>query len=68
MKKFNEAKLLAIATIIGLLIVQFGVKLDLSWYNETVELVLTLLTLCGVIVASNNNPTTPGIDNPLKKN
>ena len=68
MKEFRtEAKLLAIFTVIGLLVVQFGVKLDLAWYNETVELVITLLTLTGVVVSAKNNPETPGIDSPLKK-
>ncbi len=63
MNKFRtEAKVLAILTVVGLLLVQFGVKLDLEWYNETVQLVVTLLTLVGVVVSAKNNPTTPGID------
>lgn len=57
-----ESKLLMILNIIGLLLVQFGVKLDLAWYTETVELVVALLTAFGLVVSANNNPTTPGID------
>ena len=68
MGKFrSEAKILAIFTVIGLLLVQFGVYVDLEWYNETVELVITLLTLVGIVTSAKNNPETPGIDNPLKK-
>jgi uncharacterized membrane protein len=68
MNKFREeAKILAIFTVIGLLVVQFGVNLNLEWYNETVELVITLLTLTGIVVSAKNDPTTRGIDNPFKK-
>ena len=68
MKSFRtEAKLLALATVIGALLTQFGVKLDLAWYNETVNLVVTLLTLIGVVVSAKNNPTTKGIELIKKK-
>lgn len=62
-----ESKLLMILNVIGLLLVQFGVKLDLAWYTETVELVVALLTAFGLVVSATNNPKTPGIDFIKKK-
>ena len=66
-KNFKPGVLLGLVSMIGLLLVQFGVKVDLAWLNETAELVITILSTLGLFVAVKNNPETKGIDNPLKK-
>lgn len=59
--------LLGLVSMIGLLLVQFNVKVDLEWLNETAEIVVTILSMLGLLVSVKNNPDTPGIDNPFKK-
>ena len=63
----NPGVLLGLVSMVGLLLVQFGVKVDLEWLNETAELVITILSTLGLLVSVKNNPKTKGIDNPFKK-
>lgn len=69
MKKYlerfkNTGTIMALAGAIGLLLNQFGLKIDLDWLNTTFNIICTILVLLGVC----NNPETPGIDLPSKKN
>ena len=63
----NPGTILGLVSMIGLLLVQFNVKVDLNWLNETAEIIVTILSMVGLVVSVNNNPETKGIDNPLKK-
>lgn len=59
----NPGTILALVGMLGLLANQFGLDIDLEWLDTTADLVCGILILVGVM----NNPTTKGIDNPLKK-
>lgn len=45
----NTPSILAIVGIIGALLIQFGVKVDVEWLMTTAKLVCSLLVLIGVI-------------------
>ena len=45
----NTKSIMAIAGLIGLLLNQFGVSIDLLWLDTTVNLVCALLVILGVI-------------------
>lgn len=63
LKRFkNTGTIISIVGLIGLLMVQFGLKIDLQWLDATIKIVCSLLVALGIC----NNPTTPGLDNPLK--
>jgi len=53
----NPTSVIAIVGTIGLLLVQFGVKVDLEWLDSTIKLLCSLLVAIGVI----GNPTEPGL-------
>lgn len=57
----NPGTLIAVMTIVGSLLIQFRVNVDLDWLDTTTKLVCSLLVLLGVF----NNPTTGGIDFPI---
>ena len=59
----NPGVLVGVVSLVGLLLVQFGVKVDLVWLDETIKIACALGIAVGVI----NNPDTPGVDNPFKK-
>ena len=59
----NPGVLVGVVSLVGLLLVQFGVKVDLVWLDETIKIACALGIAIGVI----NNPDTPGVDNPFKK-
>ena len=59
----NPGTVMALVGMIGLLVKQFGVEVDLQWLDTTINLVCSILVIIGVM----NNPQTKGIDNPLKK-
>lgn len=57
----NSGTIIALASAIGLLLVQFGVSIDLEWLDYTVKILCSVGVLLGVL----NNPTTPGTDLPI---
>jgi len=57
----NPGTVLSIVSVIGLLLTQFGIKIDLTWLDTTAKLVCSLGLLLGIM----NNPTTPGLDLPV---
>lgn len=59
----NPGTILSVTAVVGLLLMQFGVGVDLEWLDTTVKLVCSLCVLLGVM----NNPTTPGLDLPVVK-
>lgn len=58
----NKGTVMATVGLVGLLLVQFGVDVDMDWLGTTAGLVCTILVLWGVM----NDSTTNGIDNPFK--
>lgn len=64
LEKFkNTGTIIALAGAVGLLLNQFGVKVDLEWLNNTINIVCTILVVLGIC----NNPNTPGMDIPINK-
>lgn len=64
LKRFrNPGTILSIISLVGLLLIQFGIKIDLQWLDNTTKLFCSLGVLIGVL----NNPTTTGIDLPKTK-
>ena len=57
----NPGTIISIASIIGLLLAQFGVDVDQVWLDNTIKLVCSLCLVLGVM----NNPTTSGLDLPV---
>ena len=60
----NPGTVIALVGMIGLLVKQFGIEVDLEWLDTTINLVCSILVVIGLM----NNPNTKGIDHPLKKN
>lgn len=61
LKRFqNVGTILAIVGAIGLILQQFGLKIDMEWLNNTTTAICSLLVLLGVA----NNPESSGIDLP----
>ena len=60
----NPGTILSIVSIVGLLLVQFGFKIDLEWLDTTAKLSCSLGILIGIL----NNPTTGGVDLPISQN
>ena len=64
MKRFqNVGTILAIVGAIGLILQQFGYKVDMEWLNNTATAICSLLVLLGIA----NNPQSSGIDLPMIK-
>lgn len=64
MKRFqNVGTILAIVGAIGLILQQFGYKVDMEWLNNTATAICSLLVLLGIA----NNPQSSGIDIPMVK-
>ena len=61
LKRFqNVGTILAIVGAIGLILQQFGFKIDMEWLNNTATAICSLLVLLGVA----NNPENSGVDLP----
>ena len=61
LKRFqNTGTIIALVAAIGLVLQQFGVKIDMEWLNNTVTAICAVLVILGIA----NNPTTDGIDMP----
>ena len=64
MKRFqNVGTILAIVGAIGLILQQFGYKVDMEWLNNTATAICSLLVLLGIA----NNPQSSGIDLTMVK-
>lgn len=56
----NVGTILSVVGLIGLLLLQFGINIDLDWLNTTTKIVCSLLVVLGIC----NNPNTEGLDLP----
>ena len=64
MKRFqNVGTILAIVGAIGLILQQFGYKVDMEWLNNTATAICSLLVLLGIA----NKLQSSGIDLPMVK-
>ena len=64
LKRFqNVGTILAIVGAIGLILQQFGYKVDMEWLNNTATAICSLLVLLGLA----NNTQNSGIDLPMVK-
>lgn len=62
LKRFqNVGTILAIVGAIGLILQQFGFKVDMEWLNNTATAICSLLVLLGIA----NNPENSGVDLPI---
>lgn len=61
LKKFkNTGTIIGLVGLIGTLLIQFGVKVDVNWLNNTVQSICSILVILGIC----NNPNTKGLDLP----
>ena len=64
MKRFqNVGTILAIVGAIGLILHQFGYKVDMEWLNNTDTAICSLIVILGIA----NNTENSGIDLPMVK-
>lgn len=59
----NTGTLISVVSLAGLILIQFGIKVNIEWLDTTIKLICALGIALGVL----NNPTTPGLDNPAKE-
>lgn len=59
----NVGTVLSLIGLIGLLLLQFGFKVDLVWLDNTGKIICSILVILGIC----NNPTTSGVDLPAVK-
>lgn len=65
LKRFkNTGTIIGIVGLLGSLAIQFGVKVDLSWLNNTAQIVCSILVVLGIC----NNAETKGLDLPVTSN
>lgn len=63
LKRFkNVGTVLSLVGLVGILLNQFGLKVDTEWLNAVAQTVCSILVILGVC----NNPDTQGIDTPKK--
>lgn len=58
----NPGTLIGLVGMIGLLLVQFGVDVNIEWLDTTIKIVCSIMSVLGL----TNNPTIKGLDNPFK--
>lgn len=56
----NVGTIISVVGLVGLLLIQFGVKIDMTWLENTIKLICSLLVVLGIC----NNPDTNGMDLP----
>lgn len=60
-KRFkNTGTIISLTGLIGLLLIQFGIQVDIDWMNNTTKIVCAILVILGIC----NNPGTKGLDLP----
>lgn len=65
LKKFkNTGTILGLVGLVGTLLIQFGVKVDITWLNNTAQIICAILVVLGIC----NNPETTGVDLPITSN
>lgn len=62
LKRFrNPGVLVSLVGAIGIVLQQFGVKVDQDWLNNTITAICTVLVILGIA----NDPNTNGLDTPV---
>lgn len=61
-KLTNPGTVIALVGMVGLLLNQLGLEVDLKWLDTTINLVCSICVLLGIM----NNPETKGVDNPFE--
>lgn len=62
LKRFSSAgSIIGTVGLIGLLLIQFGLNIDMVWLENTIKIVCALLVYLGFL----NNPDTDGVDLPM---
>ncbi|NFH99457.1 hypothetical protein JW813_07720 [Clostridium botulinum] len=59
----NTGTIMSLTGLLGMLAIQFGVKVDMEWLNNTIQIICSILVLLGIC----NNPHTNGLDLPTKE-
>lgn len=60
-KRFsNVGTIISVVGLVGLLLVQFGINVDMVWLENTIKIVCGLFVVLGIC----NNPDTNGLDLP----
>lgn len=59
----NTGTLIALVGAIGIVLQQFGIKVDMTWLNNTITAICTVLVILGIA----NDPKTNGLDIPTNK-
>lgn len=59
----NTGTLIALVGAIGIVLQQFGIKVDMTWLNNTITAICTVLVILGIA----NDPNTNGLDVPTNK-
>ena len=60
-KRFkNTGTIISLVGLIGLLLNQFGLQVDIDWINNTTNIICAILVILGIC----NNPSTNGLDLP----
>lgn len=59
----NTGTIMSLVGLVGLLLLQFGVNIDINWLNTTANIICSIFVIIGVC----NNPETKGVDLPNKK-
>lgn len=61
LKRFkNVGTVISMVSLVGLLLIQFGVTVDMVWLDTTIKLICSI----GVVAGVMNNPETKGLDIP----
>lgn len=61
LKRFqNVGTVIGLVGLVGSLLIQFGIKVDMPWLNQTAQIICAILVVLGVM----NNPETKGLDFP----
>jgi uncharacterized membrane protein len=61
LKRFqNVGTVIGLVGLVGSLLLQFGVKVDMPWLQQTAQIICAILVVLGVM----NNPQTTGLDLP----
>lgn len=61
LKRFkNVGTVISMVSLVGLLLIQLGVTVDMEWLDTTIKLICSI----GVVAGVMNNPETKGLDIP----
>jgi len=59
----HPGTLIGLVGMVGLLLTQFGINIDLVWLDTTIKIICSIMTILGL----TTNPTTPKVYIPFKK-